>query len=72
VLVNKGVHQVYLVNDHHGFTNAFYTLYELLYLLTPDSDHHGFTNVLYGLDEIQYLLTPESEITGVHKRHRER
>jgi hypothetical protein len=39
----------------HGFTNALYALYELLYLLTPESDQHGFTNALYTLYELLYL-----------------
>jgi hypothetical protein len=34
------------------FTKDLYTLYELLYLLTPESDHHGFTNALYALYEL--------------------
>ena len=46
------------------FTKDLYTLYELLYLLTPESDHHGFTNALYALYELLYLLTPESDHHG--------
>ena len=34
-----------------GFTNAIYAIYELLYLLTPESDHHGFA-YLYALYEL--------------------
>jgi hypothetical protein len=59
VLGKIGVHK-----DHHGFTNALYTLYELLYLLTPESDHHGFAN--HGGHSLVLVNT------GVHKVHRER
>jgi hypothetical protein len=56
VLVITGVHYGHRErkqkSDQHDFTHALYALYELMYLLTPESDHDGFTNALYAFYEL--------------------